>query len=83
MVFFIGWKTIRMKKIILGSVFICFALIAAVSFFECSTQERKRIAADEPGDPDAWSAAINANANDLPEKGKAVFRYETFGDEVF
>jgi cytochrome c2 len=35
------------------------------------------------GDPDNYNSAIEANANAMMEKGKAVFRYETFGDEAF
>lgn len=50
---------------------------------QCSSGEKKREKVDESGEPDAWNASINDNANDLMEKGKAVFRFETFGDEVF
>jgi hypothetical protein len=35
------------------------------------------------GDPKDFNDAIEKNADDLFEKGKAVFRFETFGDEVF
>src|ERR1051325_2991415 len=72
-----------MRKIILIPAAACFVFIICLSLFECSTQEKKRISADEPGDPDSWNSAINSNARDLMEKGKAVFRFETFNDETF
>jgi hypothetical protein len=54
-----------------------------VFFVQCSTQEKSREREDKPGNPDAWNASIDGNAKDMMEKGKAVFRFETFGDEVF
>ena len=51
---------------------------------ECgSPKKQKRTDADDPGNPNAWNTSITENANDMLEKGKAVFRFETFGDEVF
>jgi hypothetical protein len=35
------------------------------------------------GDADEFDDAIKENSKELFEKGKAVFRFETFGDEVF
>ena len=35
------------------------------------------------GDPTDFNDAIEKNSNELFEKGRAVFRFETFGDEVF
>lgn len=58
-------------------------LMACMLLQLCSTKEKTRSNADESGDPDSWSSSINANAKDMLEKGKAVFRFETFGDEVF
>jgi hypothetical protein len=53
------------------------------ALIQCSTHEKVRTTEDKEGKPDAWNASINSNANDLLEKGKQVFRFETFGDEVF
>ena len=51
---------------------------------ECgSPKKQERTDADDPGNPNAWNTSITENANDMLEKGKAVFRFETFGDEVF
>jgi hypothetical protein len=58
-------------------------LVISLILAECNTKSKTRKAPDEPGDPDSWNASINDNANDMMEKGKAVFRFETFGDEVF
>ena len=57
--------------------------IVAMILVQCSTHEKTRKAPDESGNPDAWTSSINDNAKDMLEKGKAVFRFETFGDEVF
>lgn len=58
-------------------------LIASTSLAQCSTKAGTRNKPDESGDPDAYNRSIKSNADDLLEKGKAVFRYETFGDEIF
>ena len=60
-------------------------LVLAISlqFIQCTTREQTREKEDESGTPDAWNASINDNASEMMEKGKAVFRFETFGDEVF
>ena len=70
-----------MKKTIILSVICLFA--TSLVFVQCSTMEKKRETLDQPGNPDAWGSSINENAKDMMEKGKAVFRFETFGDEVF
>src|SRR5688572_15355240 len=57
--------------------------IMASVFFQCSTQKGKRQTSDKSGDPDDFNQAIRRNADDMMDKGKAVFRFETFGDEVF
>jgi hypothetical protein len=70
-----------MKKMIVLS---CISLtVITASMIGCSTQPRLRQSEDMSGDPDNFNSAIDANANAMMEKGKAVFRYETFGDEVF
>jgi len=50
---------------------------------QCSTKEKIRTEPDESGDADSWNSSIDENAKDMMEKGKAVFRFETFGDEAF
>src|SRR5688572_15077600 len=50
---------------------------------QCTTFKGDRSKQDISGDPDDWNESINKNANDMMEKGKAVFRFETFGDEAF
>jgi hypothetical protein len=61
--------------------------LAAVIFLAgqltCTTHEKKREEPDKSGNPNAFDASIRKNADDLFEKGKAVFRFETFGDETF
>jgi hypothetical protein len=60
-----------------------FFSIAAMGLMQCSTGEKKRAEADKSGNPDSWNAGINKNAEDMLDKGKSVFRFETFGDEAF
>jgi len=51
---------------------------------QCKTTKKStRTEADISGDPDDFNDAIEKNSKELFEKGKAVFRFETFGDEVF
>jgi hypothetical protein len=70
-----------MKKLIVLSCLLCAVVTGA--FLGCSTQPRLRQSEDMSGNPDNFNSAIDANANAMMNKGKAVFRYETFGDEVF
>ena len=48
-----------------------------------TTKVDKRNDADLSGDADEFDDAIKENSKELFEKGQAVFRFETFGDEVF
>src|SRR5690349_7722829 len=68
------------KSLVLSGLmlFVAFSVL-----FQCSTHEKKREEQDKPGNPDAWGSSIKSNADEMLEKGKAVFRFETFGDEVF
>ncbi|HEX2393841.1 MAG TPA: hypothetical protein VHI78_00755 [Bacteroidales bacterium] len=59
--------------------FVVFSLIMV----QCSSKEKVRSEPDESGDVDSWNSSIDQNAKDMIEKGKAVFRFETFGDEAF
>src|SRR5688500_12880146 len=61
----------------------CSLTVLAMVFNQCGTKEVKRNTPDESGNPEAWTSSINENASDMMDKGKAVFRYETFGDEAF
>jgi hypothetical protein len=60
-----------------------FLLTYTLVLVQCSTKEKARKSSDESGDPDTWGSSINDNAKDMMDKGKAVFRFETFGDEAF
>jgi hypothetical protein len=66
-------------------VIISFALfIVASQFVQCKTTKvDKRAEMDMSGDPDEFDDAIKENSKEMFEKGQAVFRFETFGDEVF
>jgi hypothetical protein len=59
-------------------------LISTSQFTQCKTTKLdERAESDISGDPDDFNDAIEKNMKDLFEKGQAVFRFETFGDEVF
>jgi hypothetical protein len=64
-------------------LFVLSGVILFIILVQCSTHEKSREKEDESGKPDAWNSSINDNAKELMEKGKDVFRYETFGDEIF
>jgi hypothetical protein len=59
------------------------ASLLALVLIQCNTKAKTRSKPDESGNSDAWSASINDYAKDMLKKGQAVFRYETFGDEIF
>src|ERR1044071_5584700 len=62
---------------------IAFVIISS-QFVQCkSTKVDHRASLDMSGDADEFDDAIKENSKELFEKGRAVFRYETFGDEVF
>jgi hypothetical protein len=59
-------------------------VIGVVVLTQCGApQKTKRETADNSGAKGTWNADIQQNADDMLEKGRAVFRFETFGDEVF
>src|SRR5215216_2080267 len=59
-------------------------VIAVTQFIQCKTTKADtRNAIDMSGDADEFDDAIKQNMKDLFDKGKAVFRFDTFGDEVF
>lgn len=66
---------------VVGAIFI---FVTAGQFIQCKTTKvDKRTELDMSGDPDEFDDAIKENSKELFEKGQAVFRFETFGDEVF
>jgi hypothetical protein len=71
---------IDMKKI--AALVSITAFIACMILVQC-THKKLRNEKDESGNPNAYERSIRRNADEMMEKGKAVFRYETFGDEVF
>jgi hypothetical protein len=59
-------------------------LISTAQFIQCKTTKADtRNAADMTGDAGDFNDAIEKNMKEMFDKGKAVFRFETFGDEVF
>lgn len=58
--------------------------ITASQFIQCKTTKADtRNTMDMSGDPNDFNDAIEKNMKEMFDKGKAVFRFETFGDEVF
>jgi hypothetical protein len=59
-------------------------VISASQFIQCKTTQRAtRDTPDMSGDPKDFNDAIEKNMKHMYDKGKAVFRFETFGDEIF
>ena len=68
------------------AVVICSILLIIVAgqFIQCKTTKGDtRNELDKSGQADEFDDAIKQNSKDLFEKGQAVFRFETFGDEAF
>jgi len=58
--------------------------ITTTQFIQCKTTKTDtRNSPDMSGNPDDFNDAIEKNMKELFDKGKAVFRFDTFGDEVF
>src|SRR3954468_15953778 len=74
-----------MRKLKLGSFVLgIIPLLFAIMLVQCNSPKKsEREKADASGNRDAWNASIHENAADMLDKGKAVFRFETFGDEAF
>ena len=73
-----------MRKIFLVLFGLIYFVAVANILVQCKTTKvDKRNDADLSGDADEFDDAIKENSKDLFEKGQAVFRFETFGDEVF
>ena len=61
---------------------ILFALVFVIT--QCESPKRaKRSERDASGSPNSWNVSIQDNAEQMLQKGKAVFRFETFNNEVF
>jgi hypothetical protein len=70
------------KKLTVVGVLVLF--ITAVQFTQCkTTKSDTRNELDMSGDPGDFDDDIEKNMQEMFEKGKAVFRFETFGDETF
>lgn len=73
-----------MKKIFIVTFSITFFIAFSILLIQCkTTKTEQRISEDRSGDPSDFDDEIEKNSKELFEKGKAVFRFETFGDEVF
>src|SRR3982751_3127762 len=58
--------------------------ISATQFIQCkTTKSDTRNTPDMSGNTDDFNDAIEKNMKEMFDKGKAVFRFETFGDEAF
>src|SRR5687768_17343001 len=72
----------KKNQLLLG--LLCIAIVNLAILIQCeSPKQAKRENADDSGNPRTWNTDINENASEMMEKGKAVFRFETFGDEAF
>lgn len=60
-----------------------FVLISSLLVQCKTTKSETRNTADISGEADDFNDAIEKNMKEMFDKGKAVFRFETFGDEVF
>jgi hypothetical protein len=60
-----------------------FLLAVILIYTQCNTRKTTRASADKEGDDDLWTLSIERSSKSLMDKGKAVFRFETFNDEVF
>jgi hypothetical protein len=72
-----------MKSILTFFAVAITACILISVFNQCGTKKAVRAQADESGEENTWNTDIRKNADDMLEKGRAVFRFETFGNEVF
>jgi hypothetical protein len=73
-----------MRKLQSFLFFLATALLAILMLLQCeSPQKAKRENPDDSGAVSSWNADIQENASEMLQKGKAVFRFETFGNEAF
>jgi hypothetical protein len=73
-----------MKRHKLLLTMVCIAIVAQTLLLQCESPKKSlREQGDESGKERTWNTDIKENADDMLEKGRAVFRFETFGDESF
>src|SRR5207245_3184614 len=53
------------------------------AFFTLQAQQPPKKAGEVKATKENWSAAVDDNAQSLFAEGKRIFRFDTFGDEVF
>src|SRR5688572_29320418 len=74
-------KLISKTTIVVG---ILAMFVTLCQFIQCKTLHTDmRNTMDMSGDADEFDDAIKENSKQLFDKGQAVFRFETFGDEAF
>jgi hypothetical protein len=65
-------------------ILLCIVFTAQMLLIQCeSPKSSLRQKPDQSGKESTWNTDIRQNADDMLEKGRAVFRFETFGDEAF
>jgi hypothetical protein len=68
-------------------IFITLGIIAvnlSIMLMQCESPKHSlRENADDSGKEGTWNSDIRKNADEMMEKGRAVFRFETFGNETF
>ena len=58
-------------------VVLCMVLITQLTLMQCESPKKAvRQEADESGKESAWNADIRKNADEMLEKGRAVFRFD-------
>src|SRR5215207_5112498 len=73
-----------MRKTFIVTLSLVSFVFAATFLIQCKTTKvDTRNNSDMSGDPNDFNDAIEKNMKEMFDKGKAVFRFETFGDEVF
>jgi len=73
-----------MKKVFLVGLGLASLVFFSGMMMQCqSTKTEERNSPDPSGASDDFDDAIKENSKELFEKGRAVFRFETFGDEIF
>src|SRR3954470_22972786 len=73
-----------MRKSLLVTLTIVGFVALSTTLLQCKTTKTDtRNHPDMSGDPNDFNDAIEKNMKQMFDKGKAVFRFETFGDEAF
>lgn len=73
-----------MKRNQLFIILLCMFVVAQMLLIQCESPKKAiREESDKSGKESTWNVDIRQNANEMMQKGRAVFRFETFGDEAF